>query len=145
MAAHWIWFILAVLALIGEVLTGTFYVLVVAVGLFAGGLAAWAGAPLWACLATAAAVTLGVMAVLHRLGWLGRGRRRLAPGADPDMNLDVGQVVTVDGWRPDGSARVWYRGTHWEAELAAGHERMPGEHEIVELHGNRLVLRPHRR
>lgn len=39
----WIWFGLAAVALIGEVGSGTFYLLLVALGLAAGGIAAWLG------------------------------------------------------------------------------------------------------
>lgn len=38
-----VWFTLAVLLVIGELMTGTFYLLMVAIGLLAGGLAAWPG------------------------------------------------------------------------------------------------------
>ncbi|NMV38836.1 NfeD family protein, partial [Ralstonia insidiosa] len=40
MSAQTIWFSLAVLLVIGELMTGTFYLLMVAIGLLAGGLAA---------------------------------------------------------------------------------------------------------
>ena len=43
MSAQTIWFALAVLLVIGELMTGTFYLLMVAVGLLAGGLAALSG------------------------------------------------------------------------------------------------------
>ena len=46
----WIWLGLAALALIGELATGTFYLLLVALGLAGGGVAAWLNAGLeWQC------------------------------------------------------------------------------------------------
>lgn len=139
MALHWIWFALAVVALIGEAVTGTFYVLMIAVGLFVGGVLALAGAPLWMELTGAAFTTLLLLWLVYRF----RGQKVNAQ-ANSAVNLDVGRHITVDRWRPDGTARVWYRGAHWEAELApgSGDQRVSGPHEIVALEGSLLVIRP---
>lgn len=139
MALHWIWFALAVVALIGEAVTGTFYVLMIAVGLFVGGVLALAGAPLWMELTGAAFTTLLLLWLVYR--WRGQ---KVNAQASASVNLDVGRHVTVDRWRPDGTARVWYRGAHWEAELEVGStdQRANGPHEIVALEGSLLVIRP---
>lgn len=58
----WIWLGLAALALIGELATGTFYLLLVALGLAAGGIAAWLLAGLeWQLVACGAVLLLGLL------------------------------------------------------------------------------------
>ena len=49
---------------------------------------------------------------------------------------------SVEAWSDNRTARVWYRGAHWQAELAEGHAPHGGEHVITELRGTRLVLTP---
>ena len=50
--------------------------------------------------------------------------------------------MTVEAWSEQGTARVWYRGAHWQAELARGQAPRAGEHIITELRGSTLVLTP---
>jgi len=137
----WIWFGLAALALIGEVASGTFYLLLVALGLVGGGIAAWLAAGFEWQLAACAVVALLGLLVLRRAGVL--KKREVNAARNADVNMDIGQTVQVEAWSDAGAARVWYRGAHWQAELAAGHPRMAGAHVIVEVRGNCLVLAPH--
>ncbi|MCD0505196.1 NfeD family protein [Bordetella petrii] len=134
----WIWFGLAAIALIGEVASGTFYLLLVALGLVAGGIAAWLAVDFEWQLVACAAVALAGLLVLRRTGVL--KKREVDAGRSADVNMDIGQEVEVEGWSDAGLARVWYRGAHWQAELAAGQPRKPGLHVIAELRGARLVL-----
>lgn len=136
----WIWFGLAVAALIGEVATGTFYLLLVATGLAAGGLAAVAGVGVEAQLGICGAVVLAGLLVLRLTGVL--KKREVDAARNADVNLDIGQVVTVADWAGGRSARVWYRGASWDATLAAGSEPVAGEHVITEVRGSQLVVRP---
>ena len=136
----WIWLGLAALALIGELATGTFYLLLGALGLAAGGVAAGVGAHIeWQLVACGVVVLLG-LAALRKARVL--KKREVDPGRNADVNLDIGQTVMVDAWAANGTARVWYRGAHWQAELAAGQPAHGGEHVITELRGTRLVLTP---
>ncbi len=136
----WIWFGLAALALIGEVASGTFYLLLVALGLVGGGIAAWLAAGFEWQLAACALVALLGLLVLRRAGVL--KKREVNAARNADVNMDIGQTVQVEAWSDAGAARVWYRGAHWQAELAAGHPRMAGAHVIAEVRGNCLVLAP---
>lgn len=138
----WYWFGLAALALIGEVASGgTFYLLLVALGMAGGGIAASLGADLaWQLAACAAAALLGLL-VLRRTGVL--KKREVNAARNADVNLDIGQIVQVDAWTPAGSTRVWYRGAHWQARLAPGAPREPGAHVITEIRGTQLILAPH--
>lgn len=136
----WIWFGLAAVALIGEVSSGTFYLLLVALGLVAGGIAAWLAAGFEWQLVACAVVALGGLLVLRRTGVL--KKRGVEVGRNADVNMDIGRTVQVDAWSEAGAARVWYRGAHWQAELAAGQPRAPGLHVIAEVRGACLVLAP---
>lgn len=136
----WIWFGLAAVALIGELASGTFYLLLVALGLAAAGLAAWGGLAVGPQLLACAAVTLIGLFVLRRTGVL--KKREIDSSGNADVNLDIGQVVQVESWSLEGGTRVWYRGAHWDAVLAPGHEPATGPHSITAVQGTRLVLAP---
>jgi membrane protein implicated in regulation of membrane protease activity len=136
--ADWIdWFALAGIVVILELFTGTFYLLMIAIGLAAGGLAALLGAA--APLQMGAAAFVGVLAtVLLRRTRLGNPARTDA-ARDPNVNLDIGQTLAVDKWH-EGRARVMYRGAMWDVELAAGSSAAPGSFRIEEVRGSRLIV-----
>jgi len=136
----WYWFGLAALALIGEVASGTFYLLLVALGLAAAGVAAWLGTGLAWQLAACGIVALLGLAVLRGTRVL--KKREVDAGRNADVNLDIGQVVQVEAWSAAGTTRVWYRGAHWQAQLAPGAPAAPGPHVITEMRGAQLVLAP---
>jgi membrane protein implicated in regulation of membrane protease activity len=131
-AAHWLWWILAVVLIGVELVSGTFYLLAVAVALAIGGVAAWLGASPPVQLLIAAALAL-VGVVAHR--W--RVRRGARPTQVP---LDVGQPVQVQLWHPDGTARVTYRGTQWDAELLQPGAARQHTMYIVGTRGSTLLL-----
>ncbi|MDQ8031673.1 NfeD-like family protein 1 [Bordetella genomosp. 1] len=136
----WYWFGLAALALIGELSSGTFYLLLVALGLVGGGLAAWGGLELpWQILASAVVALVGLF-ILRRTGVL--KKREVDANGNADVNLDIGQVVEVQSWSAEGLARVWYRGAHWQAQLAEGAPRQAGTHRISAVRGSVLILAP---
>lgn len=138
MAMSTIWWLLAGGAVAAELFTGTFYLLMVALGLGAGALAAHGGLSLTGQLVAAAVVGAGAVAVWTAM------RRRNAPdlpaGASRDVNLDIGEVVQVAAWEADGTAHVQYRGARWTAVPRQGLAPEPGPHRVTELIGNRLVL-----
>ncbi|ARP90874.1 NfeD-like family protein 1 [Bordetella genomosp. 9] len=136
----WIWFGLAVLALIGELATGTFYLLLVATGLAAGGLAAAIDVGVEGQLAMCGVVVVAGLLILRATGIL--KKREVNPFRNADVNLDIGQTVTVADWKGSRSARVWYRGASWDAVLASDCEPVAGEQVITEVRGSQLVVRP---
>ncbi|OZI43551.1 NfeD-like family protein 1 [Bordetella genomosp. 5] len=136
----WFWFGMAALALIGELSSGTFYLLLVALGMLAGGLAAWGGLDLQWQILICAGVSLVGLLVLRRSGVL--KKREVDAEGNADVNLDIGQPVDVQNWSADGDARVWYRGAHWQARLAEGAPRVSGAHRITAVRGSVLVLTP---
>ncbi|TFZ08266.1 NfeD family protein [Ramlibacter humi] len=138
MAQSTLWWLLAGAAVAVELATGTFYLLMLALGLAAGALAAHAGADTTVQLVTAALVGGGAVGGWH---W-SRGRRPAGPpaAANPDVNLDVGEIVHVEAWDPEGSAQVRYRGATWTVTAAPGSTLQPGRHRVREVVGNRLVV-----
>jgi membrane protein implicated in regulation of membrane protease activity len=136
--ADWMgWLATAGVLVILELFTGTFYLLMIAIGLAVGGIVALAGAA-WPLQAIAAGV-VGVLAtgLLHRSRF-GRPARHDAT-RDRNVNLDIGQRVTVPAW-DNGRARVMYRGALWDVELGQGATAHPGDFRIVEVQGSRLVV-----
>ena len=132
-----IWLIGAGILVIAELFTGTFYLLMIALGLSAGALAALAGlnGPLQTLVAAAVGVAATLVLRRSRFGKAGRGEA----ANDPNVNLDIGQRVSVPHWQ-DRRARVMYRGALWDVELRPGALDRPGDFRIVEVHGNRLIV-----
>lgn len=139
MESYWWWWGLAVLLGMLEMLTPTFYMLVLALGFASGGLVAWAGGGFALQLLVTAAVSIAGWFLLRRFG---RRLGRAASRSGRDLQLDIGERVHVDRWDNDRRARVVYRGADWAAELESRDTRapQPGEHVIQRIEGNRLIL-----
>ncbi len=138
MADSTLWWLLAGALVALELLTGTFYLLMLALGAAAGALVAHTGSSFTVQIVVAALVGLGAV-----LGWSWHKRRR--PGdpsvrAQRSVNLDVGELVQVETWLADGTAQVKYRGAIWTAVLAADALPEPGTHRVTELVGSRLLV-----
>ena len=133
-----VWWVVAGAAVAVELATGTFYLLMIALGLGAAALAAQWGASTSVQLITAALVGGGATALWH---WRRFNQPSTAPARENrDVNLDIGERVTVATWADDRTARVPYRGSTWTARLAPGETPTGGEHRIVAVEGNWLVL-----
>ena len=133
MSATWVWWIAAAALVGAELLTGTFYLLAIAVAAALGGAAAWFGGGIALQFAIAGIVGVALIAAAHQ--WR---LRHAAPA--PQASLDVGQAVHVQSWNPDGTARVAYRGSLWDAELAAPDVPRSDTLYIVATRGSLLVL-----
>lgn len=131
------WLVLAGVLVVLELFTGTFYLLMIAIGLGFGGLAALAGMSVPAQIIAAAIVGVIATELLRRKrpGMPSRGE----PARDPNVNIDIGQAVSVDRWQ-GGKARVMYRGALWDVELAPGAAAQAGSFKIVEVQGSRLIV-----
>ena len=129
MSAATFWWIAAGVPVAVELATGTFYLLMLALGLAA----ARAGGP----------SRPGQRAADRRRG-AGRRRRHgaVAPEArasrvrsrrrseNRDVNIDIGEQVQVDAWAADGTARVTTAARTWTARLAPGAAPGPGVHRV---------------
>lgn len=135
------WWVAAGIAIAAELGTGTFYLLMIAVGLAAAAIAAHLGLSLPLQMVTGAIVGAGATAAW----WAYRkrhGSSERPPHQSRDVNLDIGERVHVAAWAPDGTAQVRYRGSGWTARLAPGAPPLAGEHVVSAVEGNWLVLLP---
>ena len=136
-----VWWVAAGIAVAAELATGTFYLLMIALGLAAGALATHLGWSQPVQLLVAAVVGGGATALWH---WrrAARAGPALPTSVDRDINLDVGERVHVEAWGADRTARVSYRGSTWSARLLPGAAATAGEHVVAAVEGNWLVLAP---
>lgn len=137
MFEYWVWWLLAVVLIGVELMLGTFYLLAVGFAFIAGGVVAWFGGAVPMQLVVGGVLSVVGVIVAHQ--W--RMRRALPP---PQVSLDLGQTVRVQTWREDGSARVEYRGTQWDAELADAKEARAETMTIVGTRGSTLLIAGHR-
>ena len=135
METYLVWLAAGFVLIIAELVTGTFFLLVLGIAAFAGSATAWFGLGFWLQALCAAAVAIaGVF-------WVRQQRKTMQR---PDMaSLDVGQAVTFDVWvsREQGAARVKYRNTQWDAEVEGARALHRGE--VLFIHavdGNTLKV-----
>ena len=139
-ASSTVWWVIVGALVAVELATGTFYLLMVALGLAAGAIAAHLGLPTSLQITTAAIVGGGATAVWH---WRRMQQPRSGPVAENrDVNLDIGERVNVTAWAADRTAKVSYRGSTWTARLQPGAPMTSGEHVVKAVEGNWLVLAP---
>lgn len=137
------WLAIAGVLVIVELFTGTFYLLMISLGMLAGALVAFLNFGNDAQMMVAAVVGAVATLALHKskYGWRpGKDATR-----DPNVNMDIGQSITVHEWQDQGNgkfnSRAMYRGAMWDVELshATAHS---GVFVIQEIQGSRLIVRP---
>ena len=133
MNALWLWWIFAVVLVGAELMVGNFYLLALGVAFALGGVAAMLGASTEIQLAVAAVGAVGGVFLAHRFA-----RQRGVP-TQPEP-FDIGQAVKVQAWNADGTARVAYRGSMWNAEAAPGEGPRAETMYIVAMRGSTLII-----
>jgi membrane protein implicated in regulation of membrane protease activity len=134
MDTYLIWLVAGFLLVIVELVSGTFYLLVLGVAAVAGGVVAYTGLPF--SVQAVVAATLAVVGVV----WVNRVRR--TSSAVTMRSLDFGQPTTFDHWvnRP-GQARVKYRDALWDATVDGEIAGEPGEIlYVASIDGNTLKV-----
>jgi membrane protein implicated in regulation of membrane protease activity len=132
------WWLLTGVLIVVELLSGTFYLLMLAVGTVAAALAAHAGLPMVAQIVVAAILGGGAVVVWH---WRKSASHGEPPAqSNPNVNLDIGETVHITSWNADGSASVQYRGATWTAIHRPGVVPSAGPHRVAELVGSRLLV-----
>lgn len=131
------WLVAAGVLIVLELFTGTFYLLMIAIGLVFGALAAVVGLDQPTQIVVAAAVGVVATVLLRRSRW-GHIERGDAT-RNPNVNIDIGQTLVVDVWQ-HGRARVMYRGAMWDLELAPEARPEAGRFQIVDVQGSRLIV-----
>jgi membrane protein implicated in regulation of membrane protease activity len=139
------WIATAGVVVILEIFSGTFYLLMIAVGLVDAAAAAALGAsPEWQYI-VAAVVGAGATLALHKSKY-GLKKNAGNPDAknDPNVNMDVGQTIQVQSWQGQAegvfTTRAMYRGAMWDVETRAS-RAAPGVFTIYEVQGSRLLVK----
>lgn len=135
MGDYLVWLIAGFVLVISELMTGTFYLLVLGVAaLVASGVAYAGGALVWQ------AIVAGVVAVAGVV-WVHRYKQAISPKRM--QGLDFGQPAAFDSWvnKSAGHARVKYRDALWDAQLPGDIAGEPGEIlYVVSADGNTLKV-----
>jgi len=130
MQDYLIWTVLGFVLVIVELMTGTFYLLVMGVGALFAALAAWLGAPF--------IVQVAVAGVVASFGtwWVQKWHAAHRKDGDQSNAIDVGQMVTVVNWvnHAEGMLRVKYRGAEWDARVKPGDVASAAASEGAMLH-----------
>jgi membrane protein implicated in regulation of membrane protease activity len=118
-----LWVIAGLVLVIAELVTGTFYLLVLGLGAFAAALVAWADGNALVQALVGGGVAVGGAVLVHH--WHEAHRKHDEGQAN---FLDRGQPVVLEGWANEaaGLARVRYRGASWDARVAASSKPAPG-------------------
>lgn len=130
-----IWLIAGFLLVIVELVSGTFYLLVLGIAAFAGGAVAYLGMAF-----SVQAIVAAAIAVVGAM-WVNRIRRTTS--AVKMRSVDAGQPATFDSWvdRAAGRARVKYRDALWDASVAGEASGEPGEiFYVTSIDGNTLKV-----
>ena len=132
------WILTAIALVIVELLTGTFFLLVLGVAATGGAALSYAGSPLWA--------QAGFATLIAVLGVVFVQRYRNGVKTSGSINaIDVGHRVTLESWinESEGLARVHYRGTLWDAKILG--ERGAGTTFYIRgVDGSTLHIAPER-
>jgi len=116
-----IWLIAGFILIIVELVTGTFYLLVLGIAALVGaGVGYASGAFVWQAVGAAIVAVAGVI-------WVNQFKKKMAPKRM--RGLDVGQPAAFDSWvnKGAGHARVKYRDALWDAQVAGDASGEPGE------------------
>ena len=134
-----LWAILGLGLVVVELLTGTFYLLVLGIAAFGAALAAWLGQGF--------PVQVIVAAVIAALGCYGVHVYRANNSTRQMAQVDAGQPASFENWVDEGArrARVRYRGTSWDALVEGEAAVGPGAQlYVISTHGNTLKVTDHR-
>ena len=135
MEQDFLWAILGLALVIVELLTGTFYLLMLAIAAFGAALAAWLGQPFGVQAIVAAAVAAAGCYGVH-VYRAKNVKGQMAP-------IDAGQPASFENWvdRNARRARVRYRGASWDA-LVDGEEAVDAGAMlyVVSTNGNTLKV-----
>jgi membrane protein implicated in regulation of membrane protease activity len=134
------WWLAAGILVAAELVTGTFYLLMLAVGAAVAALSAHLGVSGTAQVVLAALAGGGATAAWHYSRM--RAPRSAPAASNKDVLLDIGEPVHVPAWNDDGTARVQYRGAAWSVRFAGTGVPTPGHHVIVSMQGSQLNVAP---
>lgn len=130
------WLVAGILLVIVELMTGTFYLLILGIAAIAASIVAWSGGTFWMQAAIAGAVAIGGLFFVVN-------RRRDIEGQGSIEPIDIGQPAAFEAWRhePDRLAQVRYRGATWDAVVEGDGAVAAGATlYVTAVQGNRLKV-----
>ena len=133
---YWLWWVVAVVLVIPEMLSGTFYLLAVACGLSAAGVVAYLGVSANVQVFTAAmACSASVLAIYF---W----KRKHISVTQSNFAYDIGQTVHIASWSDNRHARVNYRGAEWDAQVdeSVASDTLKTAWRIKSIAGSLLII-----
>ena len=134
-----VWAVTGLVLVIVELVTGTFYLLMLGIAAFGAALAAWLGLEF-------AAQSL-VAAILSAAGCYGVHVYKARNTAQQMAPIDAGMPASFEGWLDAGTrlARVRYRGASWEARVDGVEGIEPGSTlYVLAADGNTLRVAKNR-
>lgn len=130
-----LWLGTGLILIVAELVSGTFYLLVLGLACLAGAAASFVG------LGVEVQTILSALVAILGALWV---RRHHQSADQPKMpSLDLGQAVRWESWisEADRLARVNYRGASWDAKVAGETSSIPGEVlYITEVAGSQLTV-----
>ncbi len=120
MDPYLLWILVGFTLMIAELLSGTFYLLVLGGAAFGGALLGWLGQGFPAQAAVCGALAAVGCVLVHAWHKRNAGRQM--------ASIDAGQPASFESWTDEAArrARVRYRGTAWDARVAGGEPLAPG-------------------
>jgi membrane protein implicated in regulation of membrane protease activity len=137
-----LWWVIAGFFFSLELVAGSMYLSMLALGAVAAAMAAHLGAPELVQMTLAASVGSVLVLQCHRT-LLKRGALDHDEYTTTGLSdLDVGEEICVKGWAPDGTAEVEYRGGSWLARHHGPLLPRSGPYRILAIEPTCLVLEP---
>jgi membrane protein implicated in regulation of membrane protease activity len=135
-----VWWIVTAALVAVELASGSFYLLMLALGSAAAAVCAHAGLSLNAQLLVGALVGAGAVTAWH----LKRRREPAGPVAaeNRDVNLGIGETVQVADWDAQSNGFTHYRGARWSVRYIGPGLPRPGSFVIRRIEANRLYVEP---
>ena len=134
-----VWAVIGLVLVIVEVMTGTFYLLMLGVAAFGAALAAWLG------LGFSAQSIVAI--VVSAAGCYGVHVYRAKNSAQQMPSIDAGMPASFESWLDAGArlARVRYRGASWDAQVDGLEAIEPGATVyVLAADGNTLRVAKHK-
>lgn len=143
-----VWAIIAGVLIVAELFTGTFFLLVIALGALAASILAILNFALAMQIFAAAAIMLLGILILRRKIYLSQKpnflkQKQTNKNMGDISNLDQGQIVLIKSWQGRW-AITQYRGAEWQVVLSShvSSEPIPGNYVISHVDGIVLVVNP---
>lgn len=139
MSNFFIWLVIGAGLIVGELLTGTLYLLIFGIAVWCGAAAAYAGYSIHYQLAAA-----GACALVGLILFVPYDVKRRKHKQD-DVDLDIGNEVKVEAVLGPMRVKVFYRGSSWDATVEAGKagNLRAGDYCLITaVRGNILVVEP---